>query len=38
LLFGDAGIFTDLPQATSVEQIEALLSVPAGDGNLAKAS
>ena len=31
-------IFTDLPQATSVEQIEALLPVPAGDGNLAKAS
>lgn len=31
-------IFTDLPQATSIEQIEALLPVPAGDGNLAKAS
>lgn len=31
-------IFTDLPRATSVEQIEALLPVPADNGNLAEAS
>lgn len=31
-------IFTDLPRATSVEQIEVLLPVPADNGNLAEAS
>jgi transposase len=31
-------VFTELPNATSVEAIEALLPVPAGNENLAKVS